>query len=231
MAGDWQGRPFPRFELAALDGRRWDETDLRGTRAVVFCFASWCTCREQLPVWQRWWDERDRAFTMLGVALDATGAERVAPIIAEREVEFPVLLDPAGALAAALRFGVVPTGVFVDDGAIAYRHTDDFDAGDPRVRSALDAFLRGEAVPAADREERMRPEALARFADGVAAHGRGDEAAALALWREALDIDPANFVIRSQIWALEHPERFWPTVDREWQEQQLLREGYAGALP
>src|SRR3712207_6346196 len=115
MAGDWQGRPVPRLELVAPDGRRWDEPDLRGPRSVGFCFASWCTCREQLPACQRWWDERDRAFTMLGVALDATGAERVAPIVAEREVEFPVLLDPAGARAAALRFRVVPTGVLVDD--------------------------------------------------------------------------------------------------------------------
>jgi hypothetical protein len=77
----------------------------------------------------------------------------------------------------------------------------------------------------------MRPAALQGFADGVAAHQRGDTAEALALWREALAADPENFLIRSQIWALEHPERFWPAVDREWQEQQLMREGYEGPLP
>src|SRR3954470_3825192 len=168
---------------------------------------------------------------MVGVAQDAQGAARVQPVVRERGVEFPVLVDRASALAAALEFQVVPTGIFAADGRFALRHADDFDAGDPRVRAALDAFLGGEPVPAPAGEERMRPEALERFAAGVSAHAAGDETAALRLWREALEQDPANFLIRSQIWALEHPERFWPTVDREWQEQQLMREGYEGALP
>jgi peroxiredoxin len=41
MHDEWQGRPFPPFELESLDGRRFDQRDLRGRRAVVFCFASW----------------------------------------------------------------------------------------------------------------------------------------------------------------------------------------------
>jgi hypothetical protein len=182
-------------------------------------------------VWQRWWEEHGRGFLMLGVAQDAQGAARVEPVVRERGIEFPVLLDPASTLAAALEFQVVPTGIFADDGRIVLRHPDDFEAGDPRVRAALDAFLAGEPVSAPAREERMRPEALERFAAGVSAHAGGDEPGALALWREALEIDPGNFLIRSQIWALEHPERFWPAVDREWQEQQLIREGYEGELP
>jgi hypothetical protein len=30
---------------------------------------------------------------------------------------------------------------------------------------------------------------------------------------------------------LEHPEHFYPLVDRAWQELQLLREGYDKPLP
>jgi len=41
MATDWKGRPFPPFELPALDGEHWDERALRDRRAVIFCFASW----------------------------------------------------------------------------------------------------------------------------------------------------------------------------------------------
>jgi hypothetical protein len=182
-------------------------------------------------VWQRWWDEHDRRYLMLGVAQDAQGAARVRPVVRDSGIEFPVLVDPASTLAAALEFRIVPTGIFVDDGRIALRHPDDFEAGDPRVRAALDAFLAGEPVPEHAGEQRMRPAALRRFADGVAAHAGGDDAGALRLWREALAIDPENFLVRSQIWALEHPERFWPVVDREWQEQQLVREGYGGPLP
>jgi hypothetical protein len=59
--------------------------------------------------------------------------------------------------------------------------------------------------------------------------GLRDEA--ILTWRRALAIDPENFVIRSQIWVVEHPERFDPVVDCDWQEQQLLAEGYDKPLP
>lgn len=32
---------FPEFALPDLDGRMWRLDELRGRRAVVFCFASW----------------------------------------------------------------------------------------------------------------------------------------------------------------------------------------------
>jgi hypothetical protein len=30
---------------------------------------------------------------------------------------------------------------------------------------------------------------------------------------------------------VEHPERFWPVIDRDWQEAQLVKEGYDKPLP
>jgi hypothetical protein len=95
---------------------------------------------------------------------------------------------------------------------------------DSRDRQNLERFLAGEAVEPVDDEKRMVPGALELFDEG-----RRDDA--LVTWRRALQIDPENFVIRSQIWAVEHPEHFYPVVDRKWQEQQLLREGYDKPLP
>jgi hypothetical protein len=37
-------------------------------------------------------------------------------------------------------------------------------------------------------------------------------------------VDPVNFVIPKQIWAVEHPERFYPTIDVAWQEEHLAAE-------
>ena len=31
-----------------------------------------------------------------------------------------------------------------------------------------------------------------------------------------------------QIWMVEHPDRFYPTIDFDWQKQQLKLEGYVG---
>jgi tetratricopeptide (TPR) repeat protein len=52
--------------------------------------------------------------------------------------------------------------------------------------------------------------------------GRGDEA--LGAWKRALALDPTNFVVRKQIWAHRHPERFWPIIDLDWQQAELARE-------
>ena len=169
---------------------------------------------------------------MLAVAQDVQGEARVRPVVEERETTFPVLLDRASELGRRLRFRIVPAGFFADaEGILRYRHTNDFDVGDPRVRWNLQRFLAGEESEPPIVEERMGPEALELFAHGVGLYSARRVTEALAVWREALTLDPDNFVIRSQIWAVEHPERFYPAVDRAWQELQLVREGYDKPLP
>ncbi|MBM4419566.1 MAG: hypothetical protein FJ033_14845 [Chloroflexi bacterium] len=45
-------------------------------------------------------------------------------------------------------------------------------------------------------------------------------------WRTALARDPRNFTVRKQIWRAAHPEWFYPTIDLDWQREQLDREGW-----
>lgn len=168
---------------------------------------------------------------MLGVAQEAEGPERVRVAVRERGVEFPVLVDRRSALARELGFRVVPSGFFVEDRVVRYVHTDDFDLGDPRVRYSLVEFLDGRPVHGPAARQAGRPEALGLFASGVDLHARGDVKGALEHWRAALRTDPDNFLIRSQIWLVEHPERFYPTVDRDWQARRLMEEGYDRPLP
>ena len=52
--------------------------------------------------------------------------------------------------------------------------------------------------------------------------GKLDQAADL--MSKALRHDPANYTIRKQIWALEHPGKFHPVIDFDWQKAQLQRE-------
>jgi AhpC/TSA family len=183
-------------------------------------------------VWQETWDGSGRSFTLLAVAQEAQGAPRVRAFVEQTGVTFPVLIDRASVLGRELGFRIVPSGFFVDaEGVIRYRHVDDFDVADPRVRWNLERFIAGEDTEPIEVEGRMETAALGRFADGVAAFTAGRQEEALQIWRQALELDPDNFVIRSQIWAAEHPEHFWPVVDREWQELQLVKEGYDKPLP
>lgn len=183
-------------------------------------------------MWQRYWENRQAGFLMLGVAQDVRGEDAVRPVVEARGVTFPVLLDRDSSLGSLLGFRIVPSGFFVDAaGILRYRHNSDFDIGDARDRQNLERFLAGEAVEQVSEEERMTPGALELFAKGVQLFGEGYQDDAILAWRRALQIDPENFVIRSQIWAVEHPEHFYPVVDRKWQEQQLLLEGYDKPLP
>ncbi len=183
-------------------------------------------------MWQQVWEERGRSFRMLGVAQDVQGEKTVRPVVEERGITFPVLIDKASLLGRLLGFGIVPSGFFVDDrGVLRYRHVNDFEIGDPRIRMNLHRFLAGDEPEPIHEAEPMRPEALDLFAGGVGLFDQGRREEAVALWRKALELDPDNFVIRSQIWAVEHPEHFYPAVDREWQERQLEREGYGKPLP
>lgn len=169
---------------------------------------------------------------MLAVAQDVQGEQRVRPVVEERGVDFPVLVDSASSLAAAFGFRVVPSGAFVDaTGMVRYKHLDDFDVADPRVRWNLERFVAGEPTESPADAGSMPPEALELFARGANLYALGDVRNALAIWRQALQLDPDNFLIRSQIWVAEHPDRFYPVVDREWQELQLVKEGYDKPLP
>lgn len=41
MSGVGVGDPLPDFVLPDLTGRPWSGADLRGSPAVLFCFATW----------------------------------------------------------------------------------------------------------------------------------------------------------------------------------------------
>lgn len=52
--------------------------------------------------------------------------------------------------------------------------------------------------------------------------GKPDQAAALL--KKAWAIDPQNWIIRKQIWAIEHPEEFYPAINPKWQREQMEKE-------
>lgn len=64
----------------------------------------------------------------------------------------------------------------------------------------------------------------AHFGQGTTLARLGRAAEAVAAWKRALELDPANFVVRKQIWAHRHPEKFWPDIDFTWQREEMARE-------
>ena len=52
----------------------------------------------------------------------------------------------------------------------------------------------------------------------------GQKEKALSALRQASALDPGNWIIHKQVWAIEHPEQFYPAINSKWQEQQLQQE-------
>ena len=53
----------------------------------------------------------------------------------------------------------------------------------------------------------------------------GQKEKALSALQQASALDPGNWIIHKQIWAIEHPEQFYPAINTQWQRQQLQEEG------
>ncbi len=64
------------------------------------------------------------------------------------------------------------------------------------------------------------------YALGSLHASEGDEEEAVRVMRAALEQDPMNFTIRKQIWRIEYPERFYPTIDMSFQVEQIRKEGF-----
>ena len=52
----------------------------------------------------------------------------------------------------------------------------------------------------------------------------GHRDAALGALKQAWAIEPDNWIIRKQIWAVEHPEEFYPAINPQWQRERLKQE-------
>ncbi len=52
----------------------------------------------------------------------------------------------------------------------------------------------------------------------------GERDKAAATLRKAWTLEPDNWVIRKQIWAVEHPDQFYPAINIEWQRDEVKKE-------
>ena len=123
----------PTIDLAAYKGRV----------VVVDFWASWCTpCRRSIP----WLNQMrakygDRGLVVIGINVDKDGAD-AARFLREVPIDFDVVYDPAGALAA--RYGVegMPsTYVYSRDGKLAARHLGFQNAKRPEYEALLGRLL------------------------------------------------------------------------------------------
>jgi peroxiredoxin len=122
---DKDRKPAPEFTLKDADGKTVHLSDYKGKVVLLDFFATWCgPCKIEIP----WFMEmerknKDRGFSVLGVAMDDEGWEIVKPFLADLGVNYRVVI---GNDATAGMYGGVdalPTTFLIDkDGKIAAVH-------------------------------------------------------------------------------------------------------------
>ena len=166
------------------------------------------------------------------IAVEHAGAAAARRFVAAAAATFPTVVDEHGLLSRTFGFKAIPNGLLVDEGGtIRWAKFGGFSIDNADDVDVVERFLRGEAVgpsPAVDPPYALGPVerefVAAKLLLGQSLLESGQTSAAAATWREALHLDPQNFTIRKQIWVLEHPDKFHPVIDFDWQGEQLAAE-------
>jgi len=148
-------------------------------------------CREQLPVWQRFWQGNGSPTAQLvTIALDAGGPRRPAEFVRQSGLTVPALVDRRAVLARIFGFDVVPNIVWIDrSGGLLYQR---YGGADIRRQETVEDVkgLLAESSARLDGHDRQpaksaeRGTELAERGDSLASEGNW--AGAANAYREAL---------------------------------------------
>ncbi|MBD3176628.1 MAG: tetratricopeptide repeat protein [Armatimonadia bacterium] len=164
--------------------------------------------------------------------MDAQGAEVARPYHEAADAEFTTVVDQHGRFGSLYSLRAVPFGVWIDENGIIVRPPHNINVGDEETLEKLSDWIAGEGVtfggaaPTRDNSDPAIREADLRFELGSLLLEQNQPEEALEEWRHALKLDPENWIIHKQIWAVENPSAFYDgNVDYDWQRAQLQREG------
>ena len=167
---------------------------------------------------------------VLSVAIDFQGAEKARPFVEQARATYPNVVDTENVLGLHFGFKAVPNAIFVDEaGIIRYTKFGGFDVRKPEHRQLAERFAMSDDLTALEAQAEdaggfESDEALALFRQGLAHYKAGDAQSALAAWHQGVGLEPDNWIIRKQLWAIENPERFYAgDVDFDWQREQIAQ--------
>lgn len=111
----------PDFTLENLQGEKVTLSDLRGKFVLLNFWAIWCPpCREEMPDFNRFYQENKDQITILGVELGSKKTD-VQKFISKGQYVYPILLDLTKKIGNQYRITAVPTTFILDrDGKILY---------------------------------------------------------------------------------------------------------------
>lgn len=116
------GQEAPELSLPDLEGNTVRLSDYRGRVVLLNFWATWCgPCRVEVPELVSVHESyKERGFTVLAVNLGES-RDRVAAFSAQFQMDFPVLLDPAGQTTRLYPTRGIPTSFLLDGEGVVRR--------------------------------------------------------------------------------------------------------------
>ena len=156
------------------------------------------------------------------------GAEKARPYVEKANATYTTVVDEANALGQLYGYKAIPNLFLIEaDGTVAYKELGTFNVREPQKRAIVDGWATtGTTADKGNTEVLDDSHALANahFLFGQQLYKRGLTQEALTEWRKGVALEPDNYNIRKQIWAIENPDRFYDgKVDYDWQDQQLAK--------
>lgn len=207
------------FRLCTMGGTSKALRDFRGRKTLVFAWAPWCGCRDFLVPLQRF-HRKHPGVHVVTVALDAQGVDMPLKYLTQARADFEMLLDASCLLSR--KWGLKRPGLLVllDENGTAMFAADPPEEKDlEKVEKRLADKPVSPVPPEAKVDHRdVKVELLVQACTNFLTRKKVQEA--VESLRKALAADPGNLIIARQVLVLQHPEKFYPAIDREWVKSQ-----------
>ena len=165
--------------------------------------------------------EKHPGLPIVSIACDVQGAGPPMRFLRTAKATFGMWIDAVGVLTRRWNLKIASVGVLLDEqGCVmaAATHPDkEFYA---EVGEMLHRAPNTKEIPEPKVDTKnTQVEILMQSCNNILTRNRTKEAADEL--RKALELDPGNIVVQKQIWAVEHPEKFYEgEIDKVWQKAQ-----------
>lgn len=160
--------------------------------------------------------------------MDAQGPDKPLPYVQKAGGQFTTIVDEENLLGQLYGFNVVPNGFLIDEqGIVQYAKRGTFDIRRVEIASIIERWMAGPSLNKAldDAGAALgdeHSEAINLFREGLILFREHDIDGAVEKWGHAIELEPGNYIIRKQIWAVQEPDRFYSgNVDYAWQKEQM----------
>lgn len=150
VIGPEVGNMIPDFSLPDLSGKKIAFSSFRGKKVILYHWATWCTCRFQVPLLQKYYElNKKKNVVLITVAYDSEGEKHVKPFITKNNITVPVLVERTLYLAAVLNFKSTQNAYLIDEsGVIKKKWLETFDMNKPEALPWLEEFVNEKPVKA-----------------------------------------------------------------------------------